>query len=131
MKVQIARPVDAAQQMPNERGNVVNVEVGVVVARNDEQVLRQRHLALPENRRGLGEQLLRLAPLTVRHITLAANGQEQRVYAGRIDGVYRVYAGNDRGNNRPRQLVNERPERRVFLRRTSNDRERPDRAGPM
>jgi hypothetical protein len=51
--------------------------------------------------------------------------------AGRIDGMHFVDAGNNRRDNRSGKLVNERAEAGVFLRRPADDRERPDRVGPM
>ncbi len=45
---------------------------------------------------GQGEQFPRPRRLGVGHVPLAADGQQQRMHAGRVDGVDRLHAGNDR-----------------------------------
>ena len=120
-------PVHALQQVPEERRNVVNVEVGIVLAGDDEQVLRQRQLPLAEDGVGAGEQLLRPALLGIGNVALAADGQQQRMHAGRIDGVNRVHAGHHRRDDRAGQFVDDLAEAGVLLRRPADDGERPDR----
>ena len=51
------------------------------------------------------------------HVAFAADRQHQRMDAGRVDGVDRVDARNDGGNDRAGQFVNQLAEDRVFLRR--------------
>ena len=63
-----------------------------------------------------------------RPVALAADRQQQRMHAGRVDGVHADNARQHGGNHRPGQLVDELAEDRVFLRRPADDRERPDRA---
>ena len=45
--MQVGPPVDAAQQMPEKRRDVMDVQVRIVFAGDDEQILRQRKLPLP------------------------------------------------------------------------------------
>ena len=67
---------------------------------------------------------LRLAG--VRDVPLAADRQQQRMDAGRVDGMHRVHAGNDGRNDRPGDLVDDLAERGVFLRRATDGRKGPD-----
>src|SRR5262249_60404669 len=83
LEVQVALPVDALQQAQNERLDVVDVEVGDVLAGQDEEVFRQRQLPLAEDGVGDGEQLLRLADGGGGDGALAADRQQQRGGAGR------------------------------------------------
>ena len=55
-------------------------------------------------------------------------GQQQRMHAGRIDGVHGVDAGNHLRNDRAGQLVDQLAEHRILLRRPAHHGERPDRA---
>ena len=66
----------------------------VVFAGHDQQILGQRQLPLAQDGVGRGEQFLRPAPLEVGRVALAADRQQQRMHARRIDGVHRVQAGN-------------------------------------
>ena len=93
---------------------------------DDQQVLRQRQLPLAEDRVGDGEDLLRPALGGVGHVALAGDGQEQRVDAGRVDGVDGAHAGDDAGDDRAGQLVDQLAEGGVFLRRPADRGERPD-----
>ena len=52
-KCRSRRPVDALEQVPEERGDVVDVERRVVLLGDDQQVLGQRQLPLAEDRVGL------------------------------------------------------------------------------
>ena len=61
LEMQVAGPVDPLEQVAQERGNVVNVERRIVLARDDQQVLRQRKLPLAEDGVGGREDLLRPA----------------------------------------------------------------------
>src|SRR5262249_6469737 len=54
LEVEVARPVDALEQVAEEAGDVVDVEGGVVLAGDDEQVLGQRELPLAEDGVGAG-----------------------------------------------------------------------------
>ena len=63
----------------------------------------------------------------VGHVSLAGDGQEQRVDAGGVDGVDGVDAGDDGGDDRAGQLVDQRAERGVLLGRAADRGERPDR----
>ncbi len=129
--MQVARPVDAAEHVPKERGDVVHVEPRIVLPGSDPQVLGQRELPLAENRVGRGQQLLRTPALGKRRVTLTANGQQQRMHPGSVDGMHRVQARYDTGNCRSGQLVNQLAEHRVFLRRTPYHGEGPHRVGAM
>ena len=64
-------------------------------------------------------------------VALAADGQQQRMDAGRLDGVDRPHARDRPRNHRPGQLVDQLAEHRVFLRRAADHRERPDRVVAM
>ena len=131
LEVQVARPIDALQHVPQERGDVVDVELRIVGLVDDQQVLGQRQLPLAEDRVGLRQQLLRPLRFGERPVALAADRQQQRMHAGRIDRVHAVHAGQHGGNHRPGQLVDQLAEDRVFLRRPADDRERPDRIVAM
>ena len=76
---------------------------------------------------GQGQQFPRPPRILVGHISLAADGQQQRMHAGCVDGVDRVDARNGLRDDRPDQLVDQLAEHRVFLRRAAHHRERPDR----
>ena len=109
----------------------MNVELWIVLLRDDQQILRQRQLPLTKNRVGIGQQFLRLAAAGVGDVALAADGQQQRMHARRVDGMHRVHARDDSRNDRPGDFVNDLAERRVFLRRAADDGERPDGASAM
>ena len=126
LEVQVGSPVDALEQVPEEARDVVDVERRVVFARDDQQVLGQRELPLAEDRVGGGQNLLRAPHRRIGHVPLAGDGQKQRMNAGRVDGVDGVDAGEDAGDDRAGQLVDQVAERRVFLRRPADRRERPD-----
>ena len=63
----------------------------------------------------------------VGHVALAADRQQQRMHAGGIHGVDRMDAMHHRRNDRPGDLVDDRAEAGVLLRRPADHRERPDR----
>ena len=107
LEMQVGPPVDPLQQVPEERRDVVDVESRIVLPGHDQQILGQRKLPLAENGVGAGEQFLRLALLGIGDVALAADGQQQRMDAGRIDGVDRMDAGDDRRDDRPGQLVDD------------------------
>ena len=67
-------------------------------------------------------------PFAIRHVTLAADGQEQGVNAGGVDGVDGLEAGKFDGHHGSRQFVNEFAEGGVFLGRPADNGEGPDRA---
>ena len=69
--------------------------------------------------------------LLVGHVTLAADGQQQRVNAGGVDRVDRPHARYLLRYHRPDQLVNQLAEDRVLLRRPADDRKRPNRVRAM
>src|SRR5207253_1042413 len=83
--------------------------------------LGQRQLPLTENRVGTREQFLRFAPLGVRNVALAAEGEQQRVDAGGIDCVDGVDARHHRRNDRAGEFVDDLAEAGVLLRRTADD----------
>ena len=86
--------IEPFQDVPEEGRNIVNIESGVVFASGEEQVLRQRQLPLAEDGVGERQQFLGSVRRRVGHVALAADRQEQRMHAGRIDGMDRVNAGN-------------------------------------
>ena len=71
--MQVGPPIDAFQQVPQKRGDVVYIEIGRVFLGDDEQVLGERQLPLPEKGVGTGQQFHWLAALCVRHVSLAAD----------------------------------------------------------
>ena len=77
----------ALEQVPEEAGNVVNVEARVVFVGRDQEVLRQRKLALAEQGVGDREDFLRPAHCGVGDVALAGDRQEQGMDAGGVDGV--------------------------------------------
>ena len=81
--------------------------VRVVLAGDDQQVLGQRQLPLAEDRVGLRQQLLRPAALGDTARSARCRSPEQRMHAGRIDGMDRLHAGQHRRDDRPGQLVDE------------------------
>ncbi len=99
---------------------------GVVLARDDQQVLGQRELPLAEEGVGDGQDLLRPAHRGVGHVPFAGDGQEQGVDTGGIDGVDRVDARDHAGDDRAGQLVDQGAEGRVLLRRAADRGEWPD-----
>ena len=96
LEVQIARPVDPLEQVAEERGDVVNIQRGIVLARHDQQVLGQRELPLAEDRAGGREDLLRPANRFVRHVPLAGDRQEKGMNPGSVNGVHGADAGDAR-----------------------------------
>ena len=88
VKVQIAAPIGPLEHVPKERGDVVNIELRIVVAVGDQQELRQRKLSLAEDGARLREQFLRRRSFEKRRVPLAADGQQQRMHPGGIDGVH-------------------------------------------
>ncbi len=109
----------------------MDVELRIVLLGHDQQVLGQRQLPLAEDGVGVGQQFLRFAAAGIRDVALAADRQQQRMHAGRVDRVDRVHAGDDRRQDRPGEVVDQLAERGVFLRRSADDGERPDGAGPV
>ncbi len=59
-------------------------------------------------------------------VALAADGEQQRVNAGRIDRMHGMNAGQDGGDDGASEFVDDLAEDRVFLRRAADDGERPD-----
>ena len=131
LEVQIAPPIDPLQHVAEELGHVADVQLRVVLAGDDPQVLGQRQLPVAQQGVGQREQFPRPAALLVGHVALAADGQQQRMHAGRVDRMDRPHARNLLRNHRPDQLVDQLAEDRVFLRRAADDRERPDRSRAM
>ncbi len=72
----------------------MDVERGLVLAGDDQQVFGQRELALAQERVGDGQDLLGASHRGVGHVALAGDGQEQGVDAGGVDGVDGVDAGD-------------------------------------
>ena len=128
MEVAVAPPVDTGEEPIKERFDVVGVESRSFEAVDDEEVFRQRQLPLAEDARGLREELGRAIGLPPRLVALAPHRQEERVDAGGVDGMDARHAGEDGGDDRPGELMDEPAEHRVFLRRPPHDRDRPDRA---
>ena len=131
LEVQIAPPIDPLQHVAQEVGHVAHVQLRVVLAGDDPQILRQRQLPVAQQGVGQRQQLPRPTPLLVGHVALAADGQQQRMHAGGIHGVDRPHARNLLRNHRPDQLVDQLAEERVFLRRAADHRKRPNRPRPM
>ena len=69
----------------------------------------------------------RLGALAEGHVALAADGEQERMHAGGVDGVHGAHAGQHRGNERAGQLVDELAEDAVLLRRPADHGEGPDR----
>ncbi len=67
----------------------------------------------------------------VRDVALAADRQQERVDARRVDGVDGVDAGQDGRDQGAGQLVDQLAERGVFLGRSADRGERPDGAGSV
>ena len=124
--MKVVRPVNPLQDVPEKGGDVVDVQRRIVFLRHDQQILGERHLPLTENRIGTREDFLRPARPGIGHVTLAGDREQERVDPGRIDGVDGVDAGDDRRHDRPGQLMDQRAERGVLLRRPADRRERPD-----
>ena len=131
MEVAVTPPVDAGEEPIEEGFDVVGVEPRSLEAVDDEKVFRQRQLPLAEDARGLREELGGAIGLPPRLVALAPHRQEERMDAGGIDGMDARHAGENGGNDRPGELVDEPTEHRVFLRRPPHDRDRPDRAGAV
>src|SRR5262249_15010062 len=113
--------------MPEEASDVVDIELGGVLLRDDAQEFRQRQLSLAADRIRRREEFRRTPPRLPRHVAFAADRQQQRMDSGGIDRVDAVDAWKDGRDDRAGQLVDEGPETRVLLRRPADDRERPDR----
>ena len=105
----------------------------VILLGDDQQILGPATTAPdPGWRLAQVSNLLRLTcVIFVGHITLATDGQQQRMNAGRVDSMNRVHPGHDCGNQRPGQFVDNLAEPRVFLRRPAHDGEGPNGAGAM
>src|SRR5262249_35619605 len=126
LEVEVARPVDALEQVTEEAGDVVDVEGGVVLAGDDEQVLGQGELPLAEDGVGAGEQLLGKAGGGVGDVALAADGEQEGVDPGSVDGVDGVEAGDDGGDDGAGQLVDDLAEAGVLLGGPADDGKGPD-----
>src|SRR5262249_21039997 len=61
LEVQVSTRIEAFQQVPKERRDIVDVERWVVLPGNNQQIFRQRELSLAEDRVRAGEQFLWLA----------------------------------------------------------------------
>ena len=131
MEVAVTPPVDAGEEPIEEGFDVVGVEPWSFETVDDEEVFRQRQLPLAEDARGLREELGRAIGLPPRLVALAPHREEERVDAGGVDGMNARHAGEDGGDDRPGELVDEPAEHRVFLRRPPHDRDRPDGAGAV
>src|SRR5215831_12369736 len=117
--------------MPEKRCNVPYVEVWRILLGRDEQVFRQRQLALSKNGVGAREQLLRPAHLGIGHVALTADRKQEGMDPSRIDstdGVNSWYNGRD---DRTGQLMDDGTEPCVLLRRPADDGERPNRSFPV
>ena len=93
--MQIAPPIDALQHVPKKRGDVVNVERGIVLAGHDPQIFGQRQLPLPQHGVGQRQQFGRTLALGIGNVAFAADGQQQRMHARGVDGMDRVQARHD------------------------------------
>ena len=127
----IASPVDPSQHVLEKPPDVMNVEQRVVLLGHNEKVLGQRKLPLPKDCGGLREQFLRAIRLRVRRVPLTTDRKQKRVHSRFVDRVYGLHSRQHGRNDRPGDLVNDFPERRVLLRWPPNDRERPDGISPV
>ena len=127
LEVQVGRPVDPLEQVargtPGCRGCRAT---GRLRGRRSSRYFASDSCPWP--RRALAMVRISCGRRTVGigHVALAGDGQEQRVDAGGVDGVDGVDARDHAGDDRPGQLVDQGAEGRVFLRRPSHRRERPD-----
>ena len=131
LKVAVAPPVDPFEEVREKRPNVVGIEAGGVSRGDDEEILRERELPLPEDRRGLREQFGRPRCRFPGEVALASHGQEQRMHARGVDRMHALHARQHRRDHRTGQFVDEPAEERVFLRRPPDHRDRPDRVGAV
>ena len=131
VKVKIALPVHSFEQVAEEGRYVGGPQCGVVILGDDEEILGQRKLSLSQQRAGLGQQLLRLAARGEGDVALAADGEQERVNAGCVDGVNLAHAGKQRRDERAGQLVHQLAEDAVLLRRAADHGEGPDRVAAM
>lgn len=58
LEMQIGPPIDPLQQVAEERGDIMDIECGLVFAGDDQEVFRQRKLALAKDGVGDGQDLL-------------------------------------------------------------------------
>ena len=88
--MQVAPPIHPLQQVAEEVGDVADVQVRAVLGGGDAQVLGQRQLAVAQQGVGQGEQFPRPPRVLVGDVAFAADGQQQRMHPGRLDGVDRA-----------------------------------------
>ncbi len=131
--MEVAPEIDPGQEVAEDGLDVVHVETWIVLSGDDEEVLRERGLAEPENGVRAGEDLARLALFIrpIRNVALASDREKQRMDSRGVDRVEGLHAGERDGNHRLGQLVNELSERGVLLGRPPYDGEGPDRVIAM
>jgi len=117
--------IDSLQNIAQELLFPVRIQRLPILGRN-EQILRKTELPRSENAVSQRQQLGGAFLSAVRRVALAADGEQQRMYSGRIYGMNLLYAGNILANRVSGQFVDQLTERGVFLRRPADDRERPD-----
>ena len=103
--------VDPLQHVPEERRDVVDVEVGSSSFATMNRYFASDSCPCPRIAFASVSSSCGRRVVGVGHVPLAADRQQQRVHAGRIDGVDRVHAGDHGRDDRPGQLVDELAER--------------------
>src|SRR6056297_3981366 len=129
--MQIATPVDTFKQVLKKGRNIVDIKSWIVIFGSDQQVLGEGELPLSKDSAGLGEQFLGVIGLVEGGVTFTADGQQQRMNAGGINGMYRFNAGKHIRDERTGQLVDKGTEAGILLWRPADGSEGPDRIRTM
>src|SRR5690606_9548406 len=120
----------ALEDVLDESADVLDIEIRVVLARRDQEILRERALAEAEDGVRDRQELLG-DPLAPWDVALASDREKERMHARGIDRVERVNAGNLLGDDGRGDLVDQLSEGRVLLRRPADHGEGPDRIAAM
>ena len=129
--MQVGPPVHPLQKMQQKSGDIVNVQRRIVFPRDDQQIFGQGELSLAEDGVGAGEKLLGLSLGGIGDIALRADGQQQGVDPGGIDGMDGMNSGHHGGDHGAGQVVNDLAEAGILLRRPADYRKGPDGLGAV
>ena len=123
--MQIAAQIDPFQ---HELQVLIYVMGGQTIARigGDEQIFGETQLSGTEDMTGDGHQLGRAFDGHEGGVSLTADGQQERMNTRCIDGMHFLYPGYFIRYGVAGHLMDQLSETRVLLRRTTDDRERPD-----